>query len=802
MEKKIKVSAKFDMAEFDRDLDRMKDKLKEMYAPSNQARQTAQTAQRAQSQGLAPSGFAQQAQGLYKATANQDMQQLDNYIKKQATSNSGINKALENRTKQLKELKKEYSDIIKLGEEDLKLKQQIAKTEASVSRLREVNNQKNVNINAAMDARQEIASGLPQKREQERLSGMRRLGTAYQHGGIGGMGKSAFRMMKQNPFGVASGAAALVGAGINLAVPIMRQEDSAERRTLGAQGRAVSNAGFMQENVMQGNGQTNMFWMGENNKAMQSAIKEMKEQRKTDNWKVGGAAAAVTGGLGMAATGVGALPGLALSAGGAAYAGYNFVSDENMRNKMLGGMGFSGRRQRYESGLVEGAMSNYKENLENEKRLNPFKRMGEQYYDRNGMRNLKAQRQTGLDDEGMYGEGGFLKNILGSGFTQEQGMSMMNQISASGGSTRMSQDPTQALKYVRQMNLTNAGSVMGKLSGTMGGAGETDQATIKILAEGMKQGLNSSDFAEEQRKFASTVSQMVFRSGTQDVEGAQGIAKNFASYLNDKTSRGIQGAEGAYGIQQGISSTSGGIRGAIQASSIMNSSSLGKMSHDQRLSFMDLSEEDIAAGGAEIESMAKAAGVSVEEFKKEAMKVKRNAVGLRSSTDGYKAKYQEAMASGDEEGARDIMGNYISALAAEDKTFKGKGRSEREAFAKSNLSATGAAADDTGVLKELTKDSTGRIGDDTEKSRARSQEIALDEFTKVKDELQQAAENASNMSAAMMEALQGLANAVKQEGTQSVEEFGKNLKLLNEELRKSNQSSGYQQQPTGGKRGN
>jgi len=137
-------------------------------------------------------------------------------------------------------------------------------------------------------------------------------------------------------------------------------------------------------------------------------------------------------------------------------------------------------------------------------------------------------------------------------------------------------------------------------------------------------------------------------------------------------------------------------------------------------------------------------------------------------------------------------------MSAEGSLPKGLDRATSESFLKGITGESFQQADTTPVIKILGKKGTDKIGDETEKAKARSQEIALDEFVKVKDELSQAATNAQNMTSAMMEALQGLANSIKQEGTESVEEFGKNLKLLNEEMRKQNQTGIYQQ-PTGSK---
>lgn len=804
MEKKIKISAKFDMQEFDRQVRSIKDKVADMYKPSDFQRARMENARKMEQQGIAPGGFSAQAEQNYRKAVKQDTRELENFIRTQTVNQGKLDKAIENRTKKLKDLKSEYQEIVKLGKEDLKMKEEISKFEASRSRLLSTRAAREQAIGNALEVRNSMQQSL-------RPQGMDRLINAYSHGGMGGMGRAGVRMLRQNPGMAMAGLGNVlggIGTATQMAVPVLRQEDTADRRMLSAQGQTVQGAGYLARNVMNGRAEENFLYSQEQNRAMQNALEEMRRQRRTDLVKgIGSGMGIVGGGLsvagGLASTGVGALPAIGVGLASAGYGAYNFIADEQLRNKTLGGMGFDSYQQRYESGLTQQMMSNFKQNLESEKQLNPFKRMGQQYYEQRGQGNLSMQRQLGLNDNDFYGNMGYLSDTFTSGFDQQQGMRTSQQIIASGGSTRMARNPEDALALNRDLNLTNAGQVMGRLSGTMGGRAESRNATIKVLAEAFNQGLDSSQFAEEQRKFTGAVSEMVYRSGTTDAGGAGAIANNFASFLTGRTGRAIQGAQGAYQAMQGITGEAGGIRGAIQAANIMNDESLGKMSFDQRMAFMNLSEEQINAGGAMVEEMARSAGLSVEEFKKKAVDVKRKGVGLRNSTDKLAETYRKQVGQGDNGGAKRTLGQLEAALMSEDQSiFKGMGVAERESFTKAFATGQQDAGPTGDVEAKIGRD-TGRIGDVTQKARARADDIALEQFNRVKDDLRQAAQDASNMNSATMEALMGLANAIKNEGEESVKEFAESLKTLSEEMRNMNRGSGdigapFMFQPTGG----
>ena len=392
------------------------------------------------------------------------------------------------------------------------------------------------------------------------------------------------------------------------------------------------------------------------------------------------------------------------------------------------------------------------------------------------------------------------------GFTDEQLIGSTQQMLSAGGSTRMARDPQAALRMSRNLDMTNSGSILGKLSGTLGDNKSSEQGAMKIFAESMKVGLDSSEFRAEQRKFSDTVATMVNRSGTRTEAGVGRIASSFGSFVEDKTMKGLDAASSAYDIQQGLSSTGGGIRGAIQSGALANSKIGKKMSFNQRMSFMNLSEDDINAGGAEIEAMAKDAKMSVEEFQNEAMKVKRESSTLRKSTDDIKKRYQAASAKGDKKEMQYQKGKYISAMSAEDKTFKGKTNIVKESLATAHLEDAKVVQQDPEDVMSANErakkgaNATGRIQDKEDAATAKSQDIARKEFNKAYEDLNKAALDAQTMTSATMEALMGLANSLKDDSgaTKAVEEFAKHMRVLNEQMTKNPASQ--QQQPSASKK--
>src|SRR6202012_5205941 len=102
---------------------------------------------------------------------------------------------------------------------------------------------------------------------------------------------------------------------------------------------------------------------------------------------------------------------------------------------------------------------------------------------------------------GFHGQGGFRERAINAGFMDTQAMGKSANILGAGGSTRMAQDSVIGLQAQRAYGITNSGSVLGKISSTLGDSESSKKAFVEMIAEGNRRGLDSSQFAEENRKF-------------------------------------------------------------------------------------------------------------------------------------------------------------------------------------------------------------------------------------------------------------------------------------------------------------
>jgi hypothetical protein len=798
MEKKIKISAKFDMQQFDREMRQMKDKLKEMYEPSSIARMRSESARRMEQQGISPTGTAGHAQQAYQQAAKQDARELDNFIKNQVQQQQRLDQALANRTNKLKDLKSQYQEIVKLGQQDLKLKEEIARTESSADRLRTVRRTREEAVSQALDAREQLAA--------QRPGGMERLGTAYRQGGFSGMGRAGGRMLRQMPLSTMVGAAGAVLGGIAtagaMADPIIGQEIAAERTTRGRMGQAITGAGTMAMGMMQGQGTEQMFYAPQTMIAMNRAMREMEQTRAQDAMRMGARGAGILGGAAGGAVTVGALgsfiPGLGTAVGagvggliGGGIGAYNFIADERMRTRAMSSMpnwmpeGWRGQdfQQRYESMLTQDMVSNFQQSREAEIQMDPMRRLAiQQHQQRTGSR-LQTQRLLGIDDDQLFGQGGYIRGGLEAGFTEDMTMQMSQQIGAAGGSTRMARDPVMAMQMARQLNMTNAGQVMGRLSGVMGGQEETEQGTLRILAEGVKRGLDFSEFAGEQRRFTETVANIAYSAGATTPEGLASIAGGFGQFLEDRTTRGIEAAQGAYGTMQQITGQAGGFRGAVQAAMIMEDPELSQLDFDSRMSLAQMSEEQIRAGGSAIRHMATQSGLTLEEFQERALGMKRDMIATRGGTQESIEQLRAApLGAMTQDQVDTLRGQVATGLMAEDATFARMKTPEQEAFLTALQRGETATPEEfmKTIGERITEDPT-RLGDIEVAGRARGEELALDQFERFRGEIEHAAQSMANMNEMtllLVNGLQQMAETLGENGevTEATNQFAKTMR--------------------------
>lgn len=218
---------------------------------------------------------------------------------------------------------------------------------------------------------------------------------------------------------------------------------------------------------------------------------------------------------------------------------------------------------------------------------------------------LSTQRMLGLDYSGFHGPGGFRSTAIGAGFTDEMASQMSGQIIGAGGSTRMARGSTLGLQAQRGFDTTNAGGVLGTLSQTLGGAEQSKSAFIKMLAEGSRLGLDSSEYREENRKFLDVTAQVVSRSETGRQQDIDSIIKRFGGFMAEPTTRGVQAAQGAFQAYNQITSSNTGPQGVMRAAGFLKDEVIGKMSPMDRASLSTIPADQLSADHPVIQSLAR-----------------------------------------------------------------------------------------------------------------------------------------------------------------------------------------------------
>jgi len=773
MKKELIIQAKLDSQEFDASFARMNQKLKEAYSASDLSRAQAQTAQRLESQGF---------RGLMSPASKDQMdrdsraqrRELDAFIRDQSKQQEKAVSDYKKQLDSLREMRKEYEQLVKLGREDSALKEKIANTEKRAQSDSEQYRARDRAINQALDDR----AGMQPSAGQ-------RMGTAFGRGGFGGAMRAAGRIGPMGLLGMAMPSISGLGTALQMGSEAGRVYYSANRQAELAAGSAAQNlVGRDVNDVFAGRTSRMQIYAPERARAIGSALAEERGQRRMDTLGAVGSAAGIGAGAyaGLAAAGA-ATGGAALVAAGVIAAGgalYKLFTDDVVRNKLLGSLGPEGNRfqRAYEMSRSTEMAKNMRDTLEAMENQDPLKKAAMDEFYANYKGNLAGQRRLGLSDADFYNRGGFLDRGMQAGFTREDTLGASDQILGAGGSTRMARSSLMSLRLMRNMDLTNAGQIMGQISGTMGSAESTKQATISIIAEGMRIGLDKAEFAEEQRRFVAAAADVVSRSGARSLENAQMVAGGLSPFMTETTTQGIAAGRAAYEELQGRSNQYQGPRGAMQAAAILRDENLKNMTLDQRASFASMSEEQIRAGGAQVEAMAQQSGLSLQDFQARAIQVKRGATFLRGDTD---KSIEELRTKLSERGllgasmdqirteAPDVyrdLGRLQSRMAMEDPELnKRLGTVGGEEFALGMVQPARTARDAARIKAAEAKAEGGvggRVADMEVASEAASQQAVLRNFATMRDDIARAATESTKLADNILAASMAISQALQQ----------------------------------------
>lgn len=728
MNKTIEFKARFDTSDFDKSIQDIQKKLKDVFNPTEMMRSQMQTSQRLQGMGMGGIMSAPSMEA-YKRSTQQARREMDQSIREQAQGQEKLSKLIAQREEKLVKLRDMQREITKGSKEELEIKEKISRVEENNFRLRESYRQRDAALNQVMDARQNAS---PQ--------GLERLSQAFAGGGIGGAGRAAFRMAG-GMGGIASMGVGALGGLIPMLPNLYRDYSRAPLQTGMALGSATQGTvGRELESIYGGRSPFEMAFMPEKARAALMARDVTGASRRADIGQIfaptiGGALAG--GAAGAALGGVGAIPGaLAGGAIGLGKTGYDFATNERMRALILSPISET-YAKKYAALNAQEFAENFGKALESEKQQNPLKKLAAEEYQQNFTRNLQLQRSLGLDFGGFHGAGGFRDRAIGAGFTDEMGMDRANQILGAGGSTRMARQSVTALQAERGFGLTNASQVLGTISGGVGSAESSRQALVKTLAEGTRLGLNQSDFAEENRRFVQSTAEIISRSGARTDSDIDRVISNFGKFVNDPTNKGVEAARTAYEQYQQISTSSTGPQGVMRAAGFLKSASLGGMSGIDKAALSNIPAEQLTEDHPIVRDLAQRYKLSPTAIVEERTKIDQGAINRLPGADALVKRIR-----GETGAARtNDIGQLTTMTAAQ---FPGLGQDRRALESFVGGEVAGKPADMGALLKktqaQLTTTATGRVEDETVRGMAESSKLMLDNFRQFRDQITPTAE--------------------------------------------------------------
>lgn len=785
MKKEIVFSSKFDTSNFDAAIAQMQKKLRDLQSGPEMMRAQQATSQRLGGIGMGGSLSAPTMEAYTKAT-QQSRRELDQLIKEQATGQERLGKMLGQRVDKLKEMKNEYRDLVRLGKEDLELKEKISRVEENNSRLRESYKQRDTTVNQLMDARQ---NQTPQ--------GIDRLMQAYRGGGVGGVARAGGRMLAQNPIagiGLAGAAMGGIGGAVALGGEMYGNYANSPLRSQGAAGNAVqSTVGNDLNNIYNKRSAFEAAWNPERSNAARMALAASSGNRVQAGTSLAGnmfgfAGAGVSAGAGIGAGLGSVVPGLGTVAGGLAggalggIAGglkgaYNVFSDPTQRALAMSAIpGSIGKRYgtEYENLQSQQTGADYQKALQDQKNMNPGKVLGSQYYEQNMMTNLNAQRGLGLNDEGLYGNNGVIGSAHRGGFTAEMGVQSSMDILGAGGSSRGAAGlGTLGLQAQRSMGLTNSRQTLGTLSGGMGSADQSREAFIKILSEGTRLGLDDSKFAEENRRFTQTTAELIARSGASSTSDAGRISGNFGKFVTENTNQGIGAAKSAYETYQGISSSTTGRSGTMRAAGFLQNPLLSKLSPIEKDALMKVPEEQLNDTNVLVQNAASKAGVSPQTIVDSIKNTNQNSISSFKEHDVIRDRLRKQgvdvsklKTAGDfaklPKSTLEDLGKMASYESAEQGNM---GQREQMSFLGGQLGGGvgGGAGREAAVNAKLANGDTGRMGDQTIGDMAKDSATIVNNFRQMKDELLPSAKAVNDLTSGLREMMIVLRTATKED---------------------------------------
>jgi hypothetical protein len=358
-------------------------------------------------------------------------------------------------------------------------------------------------------------------------------------GGKSGDGKASMgRALGSGLIKVAAGTMALT----KLLGSMVRNEEIVEGSRAKVAGRMAEGSTKMR----QGKLSEYSLYSEEYKKAEQIGTNAKNAVKGGDVMQAATGTALVGAGGAMSATGIGAAGGIPTMLAGAGTLG-QMLTDDRKRNYLFGKIGdatgidyFKKKGADYENQLGAISAEAREKSIQDQMAQRVATQQASGIFDENRGNFSSLQRQFGMGDDDLFqGENSLLKNAGRAGFRINDTSDAMRRISRAGGTTKGSKgSAVDAMEMARDMDLTNAPELLGKMSG-MGMSGlESKEAIKKMYTEAVADGMDAS----EVRTLLESSTNLSFGTGA-DLGIVSSVMEDSVGL---KTGAGIEATASAY----------------------------------------------------------------------------------------------------------------------------------------------------------------------------------------------------------------------------------------------------------------
>jgi len=551
MDKEIKIRAVLSTDTFDKGIQEIQEKLKRITQQQNQG----VGAQQALGKDSVLGKYAQSAFGDFSKDAQKQLEQMYQTQRREAV-NQNIS------------LKGKEAELAKMAKIDGELtKQQRERVELLKKEIDLLKEKQRQTLGVAAETQKAIDKMKPKEDVPDAGGG----GAPPPQGG-GGLKDHFSKFIKQ------VGVASIISGALNAAMQTVDDMITRDRK-INVNNAASLNIGSREmREQFEGKGSRGMFWLSERQRAMAAANQEQKSVSTMDTVRGWGGTALQGIGLGTMIgtgwtgiglgtmigtgwTGIGLGVGAGLMGAGTAMKG-GLVGDERTRAAMFD-------REKYKALNTREGLEKYEQNLAAEKAKDPRKALAQEYFENNRESLAGMQRQLGLNtDLALTGSFGVLQNNMtkGAGFGgvnfNQATIEQQIQALASGGAMTegMRELSGNAAAYNRQFNLNNAGSVMGRLQGNVGGnAAQTDEVYKRLLTEAVRSGVDASTMPRELERMTQMTAELISSGGV----NAMGMEDVFGAGLGGFNQKSMQAAASAAEQFRSTAKEAGGWEGQM-----------------------------------------------------------------------------------------------------------------------------------------------------------------------------------------------------------------------------------------------